>query len=220
MNRGSKLGHFEIEDLEMALEKFEKDYQILIDERIPAKNFQELTDYLLSKFEVVHREGCTTQQAFYKLKNAMEKNKILASFISPQSLLEEVFSREERKQNLKYIEGELGVKLDVLRPKNWLIYGLMLMFFMLLISLFWNFWWGLLGLGIWYILSRIIFQQGNEFKIKTMGDLVKIMVRGNYFQSRRNAQSMNREEFKAVVLDYFSEEMCMEKEELSRAVFV
>ena len=64
---------------------------------------------------------CTTQQAFYKLRNAISATlQIDKSSITHDSGLAELFQRPQRRQNIAAVENELGFKIKVLHPKDWI----------------------------------------------------------------------------------------------------
>lgn len=77
----------------------------------------------------------------------------------------------------------------------------------------------ILGISL-YCVFEIVFKNGKEFKTFTVGELANKMVSDNYFKVRRTSNTINKIEFKKVVLEWFSDRMDMNKEELKSAKFI
>lgn len=215
--KNEKLDSDEIEDLEFSLSEFEKRYGIHItqDELSSIESIEQLTGAIANKFNYENVENCTNQQAFYKLRNILNNHEI-----KPNTKLEELISRKNRIQKLKEIEKELGFKLEFLQPKKVIRYALPVLTICVIILAFFNFFQALIFGTIVCALYEFVFKNGKEFKISTVGELVKIMVRENYFLARRNPESINKEEFKKVTLEWFADRLDIECDKLKTAKFV
>lgn len=66
------------------------------------KNFDEFCDLIISKIDFQNVESCTTQQAFYKLRNSLIEEKIsYKEKIKPETKLNELFPRKTELNLLK-----------------------------------------------------------------------------------------------------------------------
>lgn len=220
--KNKKLGRYEIEDLEFALSDFEKQYGIHFnqDELNSIESIEQLTDAISNKFDYKNSDDCTSQQAFYKLRNVLNKLNIGIKNIKPSTELGELIPRKNRIQKVKEIETELGFKLDVLRPKNILFYLAVFLSLSTIIFAFYHFFYALILAIFNYYFFGFIFKKGKEFKVSTVEALVNKVVMENYFSVRRTSNTINKIEFKKIVLEWFSDRMDMNKEELKSAKFI
>ena len=220
--KNNKFDSEELEDLEFCLSEFEKKYKIRFtqDELNSIAGIEQLTETISNKFDYENSDDCTTQQAFYKLRNVLNKLNIGSQSINRNTELTELIPRKNRIQKVRDIEKELGFKLDVLRPKNIVKDLLIFLSLSTLILAFYHFFYALI-LGIClYSVFDVIFKNGKEFKILTLGELANKMVLNHYFNVRRNKNTINKIEFKNLVLEWFSDRMDMSKEELKSAKFI
>lgn len=220
--KNSKLDREELEDLDYSFQEFEKQYGIHFnqDELNSIENIEELTEAISNKFDYENSSDCASQQAFYKLRNVLNKLNIGNQNIKPDLKLRELIPRKNRIQKVKELETELGFKLDVLRAKNIVLYLSIFLSLSTIILAFYNFFYALiLGISL-YCVFEFLFKNGKEFKTFTVGELANKMVLENYFKARRSSNTINKIEFKKVVLEWFSDRMVMDKEELKSAKFI
>ncbi|MCP4883827.1 MAG: hypothetical protein GY908_08545, partial [Flavobacteriales bacterium] len=61
-----KLENIDIEDIELVLQKVEDtfEFRFVSNELINVTNFGELSDAIMNKITLEHKQSCTTQQAF------------------------------------------------------------------------------------------------------------------------------------------------------------
>ena len=112
-----KLENIDIEDIEDLLGEVEKSFNIKFvgNELIGVKNFGELSDHIINKIQLENSDDCTSQQAFYKLRNVISKElEIDQKEITRQRKLEELFPKKVRRSNLKKLEQKLDFKLKIL----------------------------------------------------------------------------------------------------------
>ena len=55
-----------------------------------------------------------------------------------------------------------------------------------------------------------------EFKVTTVGEVVEIMERDNYFKSRRNPGTINRKEVRKLLERYFLDNLATDLKEINR----
>lgn len=185
------------EDIEDILEVIEESFNIKFadGEFKHIRTFGELCDHIVSKVELTDTDDCTTQQAFYKLRNAIiqtiptEKDQL-----STETKLSVLFPRKERKATISKVENLLDVKLHVLRPKNIITTSITILLFISIVGMFFRFGYGLVGFVLCCFLFRVAEWTGIEFKVDTLGQLADKMSQENYMKSRRNQTTVNRKE--------------------------
>jgi len=207
------------EDIDDLLVKIEKSFCIKFNktELTNILTFGELCDLVAQKIKFTHNDDCTTQQAFYKLRDAISITfEIEKKTISPDFSLIDLLPRRDRLTMTRDLEKYLGIKLNILRPPHWLTVTL---FGLLLISLFGLYFaWktGISGLvlsifGLW-----IANKKGIELDAQNVGDVAEKMARENYMKSRRNSTTFNESEIEKVLTDLFSIEFGIEKSKINR----
>ncbi|RZK50910.1 MAG: hypothetical protein EOO87_18990 [Pedobacter sp.] len=214
-----KLENIDPEDVEDLLGEVEKSFNIRFvgDELIGIKNFGELCDHIINKIQLENFDDCTSQQAFYKLRNAISTElKIDKKEITRQKKLEELFARKLRRSNLKNIEQELGFKLKILTSPGWVILPLVVIFLLSFICFFFSSKIALSGIAFSLLGFWIADLTANEIELENVGQLAEKMTRENYLQSRRNQGTFNKREIEKVLTDWFSDKLGLEKTELTR----
>ena len=88
----NKLKDFEIEELEFMIPQIEKMYNFEFekDETYTVNNFEELCELIIEKINLKNVDSCTSQQAFYKLRNSLIETKLIeketpAWFLKPET---------------------------------------------------------------------------------------------------------------------------------------
>jgi hypothetical protein len=184
-------------------------------EKVPT--FGVLCDLIISKVGGSDTGGCTTQQAFYKLRNAISRTlQVDKSIISKDSILAAYFQRPQRRKNIASMESELGFKIDVLRPKNWIRKLFILTHLISIVVLFTNWKLGLTGLLFSFIGQGLACRYGKELEQQTLGDLAKKISRENYLDSRRNFPTINKNEITLKVKELFSKDLSLDESFLTR----
>jgi len=213
------LKHTDTEDIEDLLGKVESSFGITFSdgELIHIKTFGELCDHVTNKIQLDNADDCTTQQAFYKLRNAItETLKIESKDISPDSLLLNLLPRRSRRTIVNGIEKQLGFKISILRPPTWIMVILAIILITSFIELFFNGRVGVCGLlfsfaGLW-VANKV----GKELDLKTVGEVAEKMKSEYYLQSRRNSKTFNKQEIEKALTELFSNGLCIDKSELTR----
>jgi len=209
----------DFEDLEDLLWRIEESFDIKFEanELDYVKTYGEFCDAIKEKIKLDHSDNCTTQQAFHKLREAITSSSdLVRNKVSPSAQLKYIFPRKSRKARIKKIEKQLGFNLSILRPPHFVTWFLVLLFIASLVGLAFAWQYGLVGLGlsiggIW-ISDRI----GIELNVKTVGDLSEKMTRENYLKSRRNLQTINKNELDKVLEEWFVNFLGIRKSELKR----
>lgn len=179
--------------------------------------FGQLSDLIIGKIELENYTDCTSQQAFYKLRMALAKEFMLnPNSITPNTLWSDILPRKKRYTVIAKLDSDLGIRLGVLTPPDWVIIVLLCILGASLIGIFMNWKIGLSGIllasfGFW-----LTDKFGNEIELKTVGEAAKKMTHEHYFKVRRNPTTVNKKEIESLIIDWFTEEFGIERSNLTR----
>lgn len=207
------------EDIENVLLKAEKSFGFKFrnEELRDVKTFGELCDIITQKVRGVNFDDCTTQQAFYKLREAIGTTlQIDKKELTVDMKLEDLFPRKHRRRQVRDVELILGFQVKILQPKQWIVILIFVFLCASLIGLFFKWPAGLAGLLLSIAGFRISERSGKEFSLKTIGQLTEKIARENYKKVRRNAETINRKEIAEKVKDLFKADLSLEENALSR----
>jgi hypothetical protein len=181
------------------------------------KTFGELCDIITSKVPGENSSDCTTQQAFYKIRNAIADVLLLdKSGMTPDTDLKNILPRKIRRQSIKAIDKELSFKTNVLRPKHSITAILVVILIASFIGLF-IFWKAALICLIFSITgSALATKFGNELDLLTVGQLADKISREHYLKSRRIATTANKKEIAQKVKELFIADLGIEEHQLTR----
>src|SRR6187402_919558 len=176
------LNNVDSEDIDDLLIKVEKSFQIKFADKelYHVITFGELCDHIINKVQLKSADDCTTQQAFYKLRDSFIKIDDKQNSISPDTLLTDLLPKETRIVKLKQLESHLGFNVSILRPPNFVSIILSVTLIIALILLFINWKVGLPLLAFSFIGIWVANKLGRELNVKTVGELVKKITRENY----------------------------------------
>jgi len=214
-----ELRNIDPDDISDVLVKIEKSFGLTLktDSFKNAKTFGELCDIISSKIDLAHADDCTTQQAFYKIRESIAATQSLEkNAITPNSDLEGLLPRKGRRHQIFQIRKESGLQLNILEPKGWISAMLFLGLIASFIELFFNWKFGLLCVGTIIIGYRLASWFGKEFRVKTVGDLAAMAARENYMKSRRNPKTANRQEIVKKIEELFSHDLDLDPSVLIR----
>ena len=155
-------------------------------------------------------EDCTTQQAFYKLREQVGLLRgIDKADITPASRLDDLFPRSGRRLMIRLLKDELSISMSFLRPKDSLVFTLLLGFFASSVALFFTWRYGLAGMAFCILGFKMANYFGKEFSVTTVGEAAKEMMRLDYIKSRRNPQTFNRKEIDTVIRNSFCHHLAL-----------
>lgn len=181
------------------------------------KTFGELCDIITSKVQGDNSNDCTTQQAFYKLRNAIADTLLIdKTDVTPDTDLQKLFPKNIRRQSFKNIDEHLGFKTKVLRPKHSITGTLAIIFIASLIGLFFFWQAGLMGLAISIIAMTIANKFGSELDLLTVGHFADKLSREHYLKSRRVSTTANKNEVVQKIKDLFIADLGLEEHQLTR----
>jgi hypothetical protein len=214
-----ELKNIDAEDIGDVLKKVEKSFDFQFDdtELMDIKTFGELCDIIVSKIPGDNIRDCTTQQAFYKLRDAIATTLYIdKDSLSIDTRLQELFPKRQRRKQIKVVERILGFKTKVLRPKQWVTTTLFFLSLVSIVGLFISWQTGLACLVVSIVGLSISNKLGNEFDLATIGQLVEKIAREHYKQARRNPATVNRIEVTKKVKLLFMTDLNLEEEVLAR----
>jgi len=214
-----RLENIDPEDIEDLLRKIELSFEIRFadNELKEIATFGELCDHISNRIRLENIGDCTSQQAFYKLRDAITASLPFdAKTISPDFPLKILLPQESRRSKVRKLESHLGFKLNILRPPNWLTNTLYILFLVSFGWLFVDWQSALAGFALSVIGVRLANKMGNELDLQTVGQVAEKMTREYYLKSRRNPKTFNKKEVEKVLRDWFSKELYLEKGELTR----
>jgi hypothetical protein len=213
------LNDTDTEDLNTLLISIEKSFGIKFGktELAHITTFGEFCDHIANRITLEHSEGCTTQQAFYKLRKAISSIcKIDCKTLTTDSQLIDILPRHNRRAKTVELEKHLGFKLNLLRAPHWVTLILLILVPASLVVLCFNWQTGVAGLIISICGIIVANKTGIELEVQTVGELAKKTARENYLKSRRNPDSFNKNEIEGILIDLFSCELGLDKNKLSR----
>lgn len=213
------LSNIDPEDVGDVLLKIERSFNIRFtdDDLTHIKTFGALCDLVVDKVKQVQSDSCTTQQAFYKLRNAINAKKPIEKCdLKPQTKLCELFPRDNRIEVVADLENEMGFHVNLLQPKRWIVYGFTALLMAAIALSFFNNIAGFIVAGIAITGLILAGKFGKELKVKTLGDLSEKIAREHYLSCRRNASTINRGEVSAKVKELFADYLDVEPGSLKK----
>jgi hypothetical protein len=214
-----ELKNIDPDDISDLLVKVEKSFDIKFGdtELMHISTFGELCDHIANKIQLDKSDDCTSQQAFYKLRDIISSTlQIDKKTISTNYSLVDLLPRQSRRSRTKKLEEQLGFKINILRPPHWVIGILVILFLGSLVGLYFNWKIGIIGIvfsiaGLWFA-NKV----GNELDLQTVGQVAEKMTRENYLKSRRNPNTFNKKEIEKVLTDWFCNDLDLDKRKLTR----
>ena len=216
-----KLENIDIEDIEQVLQKVENTFEFRFEnnELMNIKNFGELSDAIKNKITLEHKENCTTQQAFNKLRKILI-SEFEFNEITPKTELSLIFPKRNRLKLIRKVENKLNFKLNITEPKRIYTNLLLLVLGMSILSFFYDYRIAIFGISIAFFGIWATNKLGKELNLENVGELAKKMKRENYLKSRRNSRTVNINEIEEIIIDLFSIELILNKSELTRKALI
>ncbi|MDJ1501538.1 hypothetical protein [Xanthocytophaga agilis] len=214
-----RLENTDPDDIMDILCRLEKSFGIRFGENdfMHVDTFGDLCDVIEKSISSEHRNDCTTQQAFYKVRNALRQTiPDCVTVISPDTKLEDLFSRSDRARLVRRFEKNLGVKVGVLSMQGWLSFVITLGFLASFVCLFLYLKVAVMGFLIFYLIVKLAKRAAKELAIETVGELTKKLTREHYLFVRRSPCTVNLNEIFAVIQDVFSDYLSLDKQYLTR----
>ena len=214
-----KLDNIDPEDFGDTLLKLENSFGVKFADNSmkDAKTFGDICDIIENQINFTNKDDCTTQQAFYKVRNAIrltqnydERN------IEPQIKLADIFPRSNRRQKVKAFQQSLGITVNFLTIKNWLGWTLALCFLFSLIAFFFNWLIAISGLTFFTLATWTAYKFSKELSIFTVAELTEKISREHYSQARRHSGTVNRNEIVKTIQDVFIADHLLDRDHLTK----
>ena len=220
-----ELKNIDSEDIDDVLRKVEKSFGFRFGdtELKDVKTFGELCDIISKKVQGDNSNDCTTQQAYYKVRSAIADTLLIdKNIIRPDTDLEQLFPRHNRREKIKELQNKLGLAIDILDIKAWLGWTIFSGIILSLVMFFSKWQFALCGLAFFISVGWTANKFfAKEFKIKTVAQLTEKIARENYLKARRNSATINRNEIAQKVKELFRHDLDLEDNALTReATFV
>jgi hypothetical protein len=218
-NPAFNLNNVDPDEIDAVLIKIQRSFDIRFENEDleHVKTFGNLCDAVVKKIKLKNSDACTTQHAFYILRNAINLSVPAdKELIKPQTKLCEIFPRDTRLQVIAEIEKEMGFKMNLLKPKGSVIFIFSLILGASFVGLFFSPAIG--GVGVILATTGLILagKFGKEMPVKTLGDLAEKIAREHYLNCRRNASTVNRNEVVEKVKELFGHELYLEPSVITR----
>lgn len=207
------------EDVDDLLEKIEKSFDIKFGdtELMHINTLGELFDHIVNKIHIENSDDCTTQQAFYKLRNAISETfDIDYKIIQTDLQLNNFLPRKKRSEKIRDLENYLEFNLNILRPPHWVTNILLVLLLISIIGLFFKWQYGFLGIFVSFGCLWFSNNIGKELDVQTVGQLAEKITRENYLKSRRNPKTVNKKEIEKILTEWFSNHLGLDKSKLTR----
>jgi hypothetical protein len=213
------LNNVDPEEIGDVLVKIERSFNIRLDDTSckDVKTFGKLCDIVVEKVKQTNNDSCTTQQAFYKIRNAI--NSTISppkELIKPQTKLADIFPRDTRLQVIAEIEREMGFKINLLQPKQGIVGTFLFVLVGSAVGFFYQPVMACIGTIVAITGLMLAGKFGKELKVKTLGDLAEKVAREHYIKCRRDASTVNRTEISQKIKELFTADLYLEPSVLTR----
>lgn len=215
-----KLDNYEDEDIFDVVLKLEKSFGLKFekDAFYNVKTFGDLCDIFTDNLQGDNSDDCSTQQAFYKVRNAIAVTQLInKQSIRLDTKLQDIFPRHKRRLKIKKLQDELGISLNILDIKSWLGWTIFIGILASLITFFFKWQFALTGLllfiAVGWTANKFF---AKKFELATVRQLTEKLARENYVDVRRIKGTINRQEILQVIIDTFSNDLDIDKAYLTR----
>jgi hypothetical protein len=190
------------DDIDDLIASVESEFNVKFgnDDFVSVKSVGQLFDVMVNKMPLANSETCTSQHAFYKIREAFS-NLDCVYPIRPMTPLEDLLPRQDRIATVKAFERKLGMTLNILSPPQWLSSIIWTAEFTTIGGLFYDARTFLPLLLVVILIGKIIYWFGKELNYMTVADLARHLISHNYLAARRNPRTINRKELSQVLLD-------------------
>lgn len=212
----------DIENLEDLIPTIEKMYgfKFVKNETYEIKSFDQLCNVIIEKINLKDSKSCTSQQAFYKLRNSFSETEICKKEnLKMETELETLFPRKNRRKQILKLEQNLGFKINLLSPPNFIEVSLIILSLISFIFLFIYWQIGIFGILTAIIGFKLAKKFGKELNTETIKQLVEKVTAENYLNVRTEKDTINKIELKEILTNWIVENSGIEREKLKTAIF-
>jgi hypothetical protein len=205
-----KLENCDPEDIGDVIEEIEESFGFRFDRKIELVTFGDLCDAVENHVPGEQMDGCTTQQAFYKVRKSIAiTQRVDEKNITPGTSLHFLFPRKYRRLLANSFQHELGTRLDFMSMQSFFCLPLAILLLTSIVLLFISMKIAIILLFVFVAGIRIANMVPKELDVKTVGELVNLFVRTDYKTARRQTNSVNRKEIKPFIKKVFCERLAL-----------
>ncbi len=185
------------EDLDDVLTKIEQSYSITFgtNDLRQVETFGQLCEAITEKIQLAEVGDCTSQQAFYKLRQSMvDVLHIDRQTIRPTTKLAVLFPKSTRIPCIRELEKNQGFSFNVLEPSPYVITPLVGLFVVSFFTLFASVLYGTIGIISSISLLILASRLGRQLTVQTVGELAEKLAREHYTKVRRDSCTVSKRE--------------------------
>jgi len=215
----AKLHEYESEDIFDIIEKLERSFHIKFknDAFYYVKTFGDFCDVVEDHIKLEHRDDCTTQQAFYKLRDAIAATQqIDPAAIMPATKLADIFPAHNRRQKTKEFMVRVGIDMNLLTYPDWLATTFTIGMLLSLVAFFVDWRIAIADLAFFIVAFIIAGKLGKDLSIPTVRQLTEKLSKEYYIDARRVKGTVNRKEILNIITETFCDDLAMDKAYLTR----
>jgi acyl carrier protein len=205
-----KLNNVDPRDMGDVLMKVQRSFNIELDNEglKEVHTFGHLCDLIIDKINLNQSDICSTQHAFYKLRDAIAHRAGMDKCaIKPQAKLSEIIPSDNRLEFISEVENELGYEFNLLQPRKWVTSVFVLLLAASILGCFYNWQLGITGILISAISLKFSGKFGKEMHLKTVGDLANKISKESYLRCKHNRCTINKNEVEQRVRELFTNEL-------------
>lgn len=215
----AKLDDYEDEDIFDVVVKLEKSFGLKFDKSAfyHVKNFGKLCDLFENQISYEHRDDCTKQQAFYRIRDAIALTLQLSrDNIQLDTKLSDLFPTHDRRQKAREFQMAVGTDIKILTYPGWLALTIIIGFLLSLVAFFFD--WKIALIGIVLLLSAMKTAEklGKSLDFQTVRELTDKLAREHYVDVRRTKGTFNKQELLQIIIETFSNDLAIKKAYLTR----
>lgn len=207
------------DDLDDVLTKIEQAYSITFDtnELRQVETFGQLCEAVTKKIQLAEVSDCTSQQAFYKLRQSLvDVLHIDRRTIRPTTELAVLLPKKTRRAAVRQLESAMGFNLDLTMASPYVTIPaqvLLLVSIILLVKGTIPIYAGsgvLLGIGLFVAAIKL----ARHLTVKTVGELAEKLAREHYTKVRRDSCTVNKREITDQIKQLFCTDLGIEPDRL------
>jgi hypothetical protein len=215
----AKLDDYEDEDIFDVVAKLEKSFGLKFDKNAfyHVKTFGDLCDVFENHVTYEHRDDCTKQQAFYRVRDAIASTlQISRDIIQLDTKLSDLFPGHDRRQKAKGFKRAVGADIKILTYPDWLALTFVIGFLLSLAAFFYDWKIAVSGIVFFVAAMKIAEKLGKTLDFQTVRELTNKLTREHYVDIRRTKGTFNKQELLQTIIETFSNDLAIEKAYLTR----
>lgn len=196
------------DELDDVLTKIEDSYSITFgtNDLLQVETFGQLCEAITEKIQLADVEDCTSQQAFYKLRQSIvDVLHIDRQAVRPDTELAVLLPASTRKASVQQLEKAMGFDLDLIMaspymtiPAQVVLIGSAILLFKGNVPIYAG-----AGMAMAILLYIIALKWSRHLTVKTVGKLAEKLAREHYTKVRRDSCTVNKRELTEQIRQVF-----------------